>query len=210
MRCCPATLRTTRRCGGSSNSSERQYGKARRVWLMDRGVPTEEVLEEMRAADPPVHYLVGTPQGRLTRLEKHLVARPLQEARPGVQSLPQPDLADWRRGFRFWIQQVIEGKGADQQKLARNGCSEDLGDFPGGDRGYHARRHVSPSHQAQEGRQRAPLLEHRGESPGRRRPCGAAAAAVPGRDQRFAGTGLAQVDRRPRGRSGGAAPPVAV
>ena len=49
---------------------ERQYGKARRIWLMDRGVPTEEVLAEMRAADPPVHYLVGTPKGRLTRLEK--------------------------------------------------------------------------------------------------------------------------------------------
>src|SRR5882757_4446538 len=64
---------------------ERQYGKARRVWLMDRGVPTEEVLTEMRAADPPVHYLVGTPKGRLTRLEKHLVAKPWQEARPGVQ-----------------------------------------------------------------------------------------------------------------------------
>jgi len=64
---------------------ERQYGKARRVWLMDRGVPTEEVLAEMRAADPPVHYLVGTPKGRLTRLEKHLVAKPWQEARPGVQ-----------------------------------------------------------------------------------------------------------------------------
>ena len=64
---------------------ERQYGKARRVWLMDRGVPTEEVLAEMRAADPPVHYLVGTPKGRLTRLERHLVAKPWQEARPGVQ-----------------------------------------------------------------------------------------------------------------------------
>src|SRR5438093_9492329 len=64
---------------------ERQYGKARRVWLMDRGVPTEEVLAEMRKADPPVHYLVGTPKGRLTRLEKHLIARPGQEARPGVQ-----------------------------------------------------------------------------------------------------------------------------
>src|SRR3989475_10868588 len=64
---------------------ERQYGKARRIWLMDRGVPTEEVLGEMRAADPPVHYLVGTPKGRLTRLEKHLVAKPWQEARPGVQ-----------------------------------------------------------------------------------------------------------------------------
>jgi hypothetical protein len=78
---------------------ERQYGKARRVWLMDRGVPTEEVLEEMRAADPPVHYLVGTPKGRLTRLEKPLVAQPWQEARPGVQSLPRrrPGSNCWRR-----------------------------------------------------------------------------------------------------------------
>jgi hypothetical protein len=39
----------------------------------------------MRAADPRMHYLVGTPKGRLTRLEKHLVAKPWQEARPGVQ-----------------------------------------------------------------------------------------------------------------------------
>jgi hypothetical protein len=68
---------------------ERQYGKARRVWLMDRGVPTEEVLAEMRTADPPVHYLVGTPKGRFTRLEKHLIAQSWQEARPGVQSLPR-------------------------------------------------------------------------------------------------------------------------
>ena len=33
---------------------ERQYGKARRVWVMDRGIPTEEVLQEMRASDPPI------------------------------------------------------------------------------------------------------------------------------------------------------------
>ena len=42
---------------------ERQYGQARRIWLMDRGIPTEEVLAEMRAADPPVQYVVGTPKG---------------------------------------------------------------------------------------------------------------------------------------------------
>ena len=42
---------------------EAQYGKARRVWVMDRGVPTEAVLAEMRNSDPPVHYLVGTPEG---------------------------------------------------------------------------------------------------------------------------------------------------
>jgi transposase len=59
---------------------EKQYGKARRVWLMDRGVPTEDVLAEMRAADPPAHYLVGTPKGRLTSLEKHLIAQPWQQA----------------------------------------------------------------------------------------------------------------------------------
>ena len=69
----------------------RQYGKARRIWLMDRGIPTEAVLTEMRAADPPVRYLVGTPKGRLSRLEQELVEKPWQEARPGVQVklLPQ-------------------------------------------------------------------------------------------------------------------------
>ena len=64
---------------------ERQYGKARRVWCMDRGIPTEEVLAQMRAADPPVHYLVGTPKGRLTRLEQALLEEPWHAARPGVQ-----------------------------------------------------------------------------------------------------------------------------
>lgn len=70
---------------------ECQYGKARRVWVMDRGIPTEQTLEQMRTADPPVHYLVGTPKGRLTKLEKDLLTRPWQEARPGVQVklLPQ-------------------------------------------------------------------------------------------------------------------------
>jgi len=64
---------------------ERQYGKARRVWCMDRGVPTEEVLAQMRASDPPVHYLVGTPKGRLTRMEEALLDKPWHIARPEVR-----------------------------------------------------------------------------------------------------------------------------
>jgi hypothetical protein len=64
---------------------ERQYGKARRVWCMDRGVPTEAVLAQMRASDPPVQYLVGTPKGRLTRLEAALLDQPWQAARAGVR-----------------------------------------------------------------------------------------------------------------------------
>jgi len=42
---------------------ERQYGKAERIWVMDRGIPTEEVLTEMRQSDPAVYYLVGTLKG---------------------------------------------------------------------------------------------------------------------------------------------------
>ena len=64
---------------------EGQYGKARRVWVMDRGVPTEDVLRQMRASDPPVQYLVGTPKGRLTRLEKQLIDKPWRKAREGVE-----------------------------------------------------------------------------------------------------------------------------
>ena len=64
---------------------EAQYGKAQRIWLMDRGIPTEKVLEEMRQADPPVRYLVGTPKGRLNRLESELLDKPWHNARPGVQ-----------------------------------------------------------------------------------------------------------------------------
>jgi len=70
---------------------EAQYGKANRTWVMDRGIPTEEVLAQMRAAEPPVSYLVGTPKGRLTKLEKALLERPWQAVREGidVKLLPQ-------------------------------------------------------------------------------------------------------------------------
>src|SRR5207344_2914729 len=70
---------------------EAQYGKANRIWVMDRGIPTEEVLAEMRAADPPVSYLVGTPKGRLSKLEKALLTLPWQAVREGVdvKLLPQ-------------------------------------------------------------------------------------------------------------------------
>ena len=43
-------------------SIEKQYGKANRTWIMDRGIPTEEVLETMRQAKQPISYLVGTPR----------------------------------------------------------------------------------------------------------------------------------------------------
>jgi transposase len=72
---------------------ETQYGKAERIWVMDRGIPTEEVLAEMRARVPPVRYLVGTPKGRLSKLEAQLAERPWQEVRQDIEVklLPQPE-----------------------------------------------------------------------------------------------------------------------
>jgi len=63
---------------------EAQYGQAQRIWVMDRGIPTEAVLKTMREAQPPVQYLVGTPRGRLTRYEKRLLEIPWQVVREGV------------------------------------------------------------------------------------------------------------------------------
>jgi transposase len=63
---------------------EEEYGKAERIWVMDRGIPTEKVLEEMRMSDPPVSYLVGTPKGRLSRYEKALMDQPWHKVREGV------------------------------------------------------------------------------------------------------------------------------
>jgi len=77
---------------GALRKIEAQYGKAQRIWVMDRGIPTEEVLAEMRQADPPISYLVGTPKGRLSKLEKALLGLPWQAVRQGVEVklLPHP------------------------------------------------------------------------------------------------------------------------
>jgi len=63
---------------------EAQYGKARRTWVMDRGIPTEEVLAEMRNAEAPTCYLVGIPRGRLSQLEKDFLSQPWADVRDAV------------------------------------------------------------------------------------------------------------------------------
>jgi len=72
---------------------EKQYGQAQRIWVMDRGIPTEATLQQMRASDPPVLYLVGTPKGRLSKLEDQLRQLPWEKAREGVEVklLTQPN-----------------------------------------------------------------------------------------------------------------------
>ena len=61
---------------------EQRYGKANRIWVMDRGVPTEDSLAKMRQMG--ASYLVGTPKGRLTKLEASFLTQPWQRVRDGV------------------------------------------------------------------------------------------------------------------------------
>jgi transposase len=62
---------------------EDRYGKARRTWVMDRGIPTEATLAEMRQAG--TDYLVGTPRSKLNKLEDSLTELPWQQARQDVR-----------------------------------------------------------------------------------------------------------------------------
>ena len=62
---------------------EHRYGRASRIWVMDRGIPTEDSLAKMRSIG--ASYLVGTPKGRLTKLEQAFVNKPWAKVREGVQ-----------------------------------------------------------------------------------------------------------------------------
>ena len=71
--------------GDFLKSIEQQYGKAQRTWVMDRGIPTEETLSRMRTAETPIHYLVGTPRGRLSKLETAFLTLPWEQVRDSVE-----------------------------------------------------------------------------------------------------------------------------
>src|SRR5437899_6295818 len=64
---------------------EAAYGKARRVWVMDRGIPSEAVLQEMRDPERQTYYLVGTPKGRIQQHEKKWLDLPWQKVRDSVE-----------------------------------------------------------------------------------------------------------------------------
>ena len=95
---------------------EARYGQARRIWVMDRGIPTEAHLAELRARG--AQYIVGTPKGRLTKLEQALLGRPWQEARPTVQVKLLPQEAE----LYVWVQseaRVQKERAMRQRRLKR-------------------------------------------------------------------------------------------
>ena len=75
----PTTLR------GFLKKIETTYGKARRVWVMDRGIPSEAILKEMREPERETFYLVGTPKARINQHEKKWLDLPWQKVRDSVE-----------------------------------------------------------------------------------------------------------------------------
>lgn len=64
---------------------EAQYGKASRVRVMDRGIPTEDTLERVRRSDPPIGYLVGTPRARWAEFRADFEKLPWQKLHATVE-----------------------------------------------------------------------------------------------------------------------------
>ena len=74
-----ATLR------GFLDKIEKTYGKAKRMWVMDRGIPSEAILQEMRDPAREIFYLVGTPKGKIQEHEKKWLDLPWQKVRESVE-----------------------------------------------------------------------------------------------------------------------------
>lgn len=64
---------------------ENSYGKAKRVWVMDRGIPTEEILAEMRSPERQTFYLVGTPKSKISQHERLWLDLPWRKVRESVE-----------------------------------------------------------------------------------------------------------------------------
>ena len=92
---------------------EATYGQARRVWVMDRGIPTEEVLTEMRDRQPPVFYLVGTPRGKLQQFEQQFLDLPWQKVRESVE------VKLWPHDGEVFVLVKSEGRRAKERAIRR-------------------------------------------------------------------------------------------
>jgi len=119
---------------------EEKYGKADRVWVMDRGMTSQENLEFLR--ERQAKYLVGTPKSDLKKFQREILAEDWEKIREGleVKRCPSPDgletfilcRSEDRRGKekamhdRF-IRRIQEGLESLARRLERARKREDRG-----------------------------------------------------------------------------------
>ena len=98
---------------GFLDKIEKTYGKAKRTYIMDRGVPTEEILEEMRDPARETFYLVGTPKGKIKQYEKKWLDLPWQKVRESV------DVKLFEQDGELYVLAKSEGRRAKEMAIRR-------------------------------------------------------------------------------------------
>jgi transposase len=92
---------------------ESTYGQARRVWVMDRGIPSEAILQEMREPERQTFYLVGTPKGKINQHEKKWLDLPWQKVRDSV------DVKLYEHEGELYVLAKSEGRQAKEIAMRR-------------------------------------------------------------------------------------------
>jgi transposase len=92
---------------------EKTYGKTKRTWVMDRGIPSEAILKEMREPERETFYLVGTPKGKINQHEKKWLDLPWQKVRDSVQVKLYQD------GGELYVLAKSEGRQAKEIAIRR-------------------------------------------------------------------------------------------
>jgi transposase len=95
------------------DSIESQYGKARRVWLMDRGIPTEALLKEIRTSRQETFYLVGTSRAKIREYEKQWLELPWRKVRESVE------VKLFGRDGELYVLAKSEGRQAKESAMRR-------------------------------------------------------------------------------------------
>ena len=98
---------------GFLDSIENQYGKARRVWLMDRGIPTEALLQEIRTSRQDTFYLVGTSRAKVKQYEKQWLELPWHKVRESVE------VKLFARHGELYVLAKSEGRQAKEMAMRR-------------------------------------------------------------------------------------------
>jgi len=98
---------------GFLDSIESQYGKARRVWLMDRGIPTEALLQEIRTSRQDTFYLVGTSRAKVKQYEKQWLELPWHKVRESVE------VKLFARHGELYVLAKSEGRQAKEMAMRR-------------------------------------------------------------------------------------------
>jgi hypothetical protein len=90
---------------------ENTYGKARRVWVMDRGIPSEALLAEMR--ERQVFYLVGRPRSKVAEHAKKWLDQPWHRVRDSVR------VKLFGHEGELWVLAESEGRRAKEKAIRR-------------------------------------------------------------------------------------------